>query len=142
MSPRSLVAFAFALALGGCPSSESTPIDLSIPADLAPYACPPLSSYCGAAATRPECATYSKAAWCAADGGLPSGYSPPTLQQCGPYVLILVASADVSTSYVYDATTGALVAVLQHDYDGRTTCMAGPASLSLSCAPMLTPLCG
>jgi len=107
----------------GCSSPTLPLLDLSVPADLAPYPCPSLASFCRASGFALECAPFSAAS-------------------CGSFTEIVEPGADTGHTFFYDRGTHALVAVLLHDFTGVTSCVGGPASFSAPpCADTPAPLC-
>ncbi len=124
-----------------CGDKESPP-----PADLAPddgsapvtFVCAqPLADYCA----QQVCITDLSAAettmqWCVPTGGGPFAYD----STCAEHVLVYVSGIDAGTVYVYDATTGALEAVLAYA-NVSEGCLAGPSEIEIGGCRGQSPIC-
>ena len=149
------MAIAMLFLMGACGATTTTPPDLRSVAgdDLAgkptPGAdlagCPQsLTSWCAHPDTSWEqcVATLSQAEQPSSWPGWCSGATPLSEETCGSYVNVLQTNVDVSTNYIYDSTTGQLVAVYEHGYQGTFSCVGGPASFVLpSCSQSFMQLC-
>lgn len=70
------------------------------------------------------------------------GHTPMVeTENCGPYALVEIAGIDTANIWVYDATTGELVALLGIDNTAAEMCFAGPAQLTIPQCGQQTVVC-
>jgi hypothetical protein len=123
----------------GCWWTDSGTFDLSQIEDLAPatYECPSSAS-CSATTNQLQCSLNVaglRSYYCAPDGGLANKATLAWLADCGSYVALGLGFADTGEVDYYDAATGALIAVIFHDYTSKDSCRAGPPMfVAPSCA--------
>ena len=134
---RSLALVAAAV-LSSCTASRPTSVpvaDLATPLhDWGTVACPEsLDAYCATASCNRELSTAPEA-WCG--NGLPGAVSGT----CAGYVYVRQVWIDAGTTWIYDAATGTLVAVLWFaNVDGG--CSGGPGQLELRACSEGSGLC-
>ncbi|HEY1587424.1 MAG TPA: hypothetical protein VGH63_17125 [Polyangia bacterium] len=143
-----IVFFVVAALAAGCGGSSSSH-DMNAPADLAvssmtdfAFACSSLATYCSATSNCPASADAAEGGYCAADGGVSTqpGVSVGTAD-CPGYRRVSIAFAMTNNSYdyYYDASSGALAAVVVTEYQGIPICLGGPASFMVpTCQPLVT----
>ncbi|HEY2747315.1 MAG TPA: hypothetical protein VGL86_21985 [Polyangia bacterium] len=135
----------------GCGGSSSSSHDLGAqdlsvgePSDFAFGGCAALSTYCTSTSNCPATASAAEGGYCAPDGGVSTqpGISVRSAD-CPSYERVSIAFAMTNNSYDYyfDASSGALVAVVTTGYQGIPTCLAGPSNFTLPTCSALVTVC-
>jgi len=143
---RSAACLALLLAAACSGSSKSTPDlsmadDAAVATDLAFSGCPALSTFCSTSSC-PASANDVDSQYCAPDGGVSNtpGLSVAAAD-CTGYHKVAVDQTGSSVDYYFDATSGALVAIVEIGYQGVPSCLGGPAMFQLPVCQPLATLC-
>ncbi len=137
----------FVVMAAGCGSSSSHGAqDLSVPGsfDLTIPGCAPLATYCSSTSNCPASVSAAEGGYCAADGGASTqpGVSVSTADCPGSTrVSIAFTMTNNSYDYYYDASSGALVAVIVTEYQGIPACLGGPTGFTIPVCQPLTTVC-